>query len=174
MNTVREEVCSIGDQNNDTALCLGEAADVGKLEEQGGADASNDTNQQGTKENQQEDASTFEEADYSMADSLSLFVSLRRLENDNSDGVVEDRLAENDGVKLGIDFVRIENGENGDGIGSRQGRADRDGVDKRHVDSSGNHRVQPEDQANNHGGHECAGKGKGQNGADVSEEVGLV
>ncbi len=174
MNAVGEKVCSIGNQNNDTALRLGEAADIGKLEEQGGADTSNDTNQQGTKKDQQEDASTFKEAEYSVAGSLALFVSLRRLENDNGDGVVEDRLAKDDGVKLGVDLVRVENGENGDGIGGRQGRSDRDGVDKGHVDGSRNLRVQPEDHADNHSRQKRAGKGKGQNGANVSEEVGLV
>lgn len=45
------------------------------------------------------------------------------LEHDDSDGVVQDRLAENDRVELGIDVQRVEDGQNGDWIGSRQRRA---------------------------------------------------
>jgi hypothetical protein len=48
----------------------------------------------------------------------------------NSDGIVEDRLSEDDGVEFGFYLVRIKNGKNGNGISGREGGAHRHGFDE--------------------------------------------
>jgi hypothetical protein len=45
------------------------------------------------------------------------------LVHDDGDRIVQDTLAEDDGVQLGIDFIRVEDGENRDGIRGRERRS---------------------------------------------------
>jgi hypothetical protein len=54
----------------------------------------------------------------------SLPESEHSLEHDDSDGIVEDTLSKNDRVELWIHVQSIEDSEDGDGIGSRKGRAE--------------------------------------------------
>jgi hypothetical protein len=42
------------------------------------------------------------------------------LVHDDGDRIVQDTFPENDGVQLGINFIRIEDGENRDGIRGRE------------------------------------------------------
>jgi hypothetical protein len=171
---MREEVGGIRNQDNKTTLNLGEPANIGKLEQKSGRDADNDSDHQTAKEDQQEDTGTLEEADDTVVTRLALVVLLSGLEDDNGNGVVEDGFAKDDGVELGIDLVCIEDGEDCNWIGGRQGGADGNGIDKGHVDGTRDQGVEPQDQPNDDGGQEGASKGKGQDGADVTEEVGLV
>jgi uncharacterized protein (UPF0218 family) len=57
---IREEVACIGDENNETALDLGEAPDQGILEQKTRANANNQANHQTAEEDQQEDTDTLE------------------------------------------------------------------------------------------------------------------
>jgi hypothetical protein len=59
-----------------------------------------------------------------------LSVLLSSLEQDNSNSVVEDRLSEDDGIELWVDFISVEDGKDGDRIGGGESCADRDGLDK--------------------------------------------
>lgn len=171
---MRKEICSVGNQDNQTALNLGKASDVCKLEEQSGTHANDHANKHTTKEDEQENANSFKEADESIVASLALVVLLRRLENDNGNGIVEDRLAKDDGVQLGIDFVGVEDGQDGHRISRRQCCANGDGIDKGHVQRSRQQTKEPQYQSNHHSRQKSARKGKCQDGPDVSEEVGLV
>ena len=171
---MREKVGGVGNQEDEAALDLGEASDVGKLEQQGRPNANNDANEQTAKEDEQEDAAPLEEAEEPVAAALPLVVLLRRLKDDDGNGVVENGLAKDDGVQLRVDLVCVEDGEDSDGIRSRKSGADRDGVDKGHVQRAGDEREQPENQTDDDGRQQGASKGKGQDGADVAEEVGLV
>lgn len=99
---------------------------------------------------------------------------MRRLEDDNGNGVIENGLAKDDGVELGVDLVRVENGENRDRVGGGQGCADGDGVDKGQVQRPRQHAEEPQDQTNDDSREEGSGKGKGQNSADIAEKVGLM
>lgn len=120
MQALREEVRRISDQDNETALNLREAPDIRKLQQQSRSHTDDNANQQTAKEDDQEDADTLEETQDAVATSIALVVLLRRLEDDNGNGVVEDGFAKDDGVQLRVDFVGVENGENCDGIGSGQ------------------------------------------------------
>ena len=112
---VGKEVRRIGDQQDKGTLDAGEAAHVGVLEQQGGADADRDADQQADGEDQEEDADALEQAaDGGLAGAMEL---LGGLEHDDGDGVVEDALAKDDGVELGIDLVGVEDGQDGDRVG---------------------------------------------------------
>ena len=85
-----EEIRGIGNQDNETALNLGEAPDIGELQEQGGTNADNDANHQATKEDEQEDSGSFEKAKNPMALPRGvLLILLRRLKDDNGNGIVQ-------------------------------------------------------------------------------------
>lgn len=90
------------------------------LEHEGAGKAEQDTTGHGDAEGQKEDADTMKEGKDGNV-GCSVKVS-ERLKHDNGDGVVQERLAKNDAVELGVDLECVENGENGDRIGSRQGR----------------------------------------------------
>lgn len=174
MYAVGEEVGGVGYEDDEAALNLGQPSQVCELEEESGAGADNDTDEQASEEDEQEDAGTLEEAEEAVATGLALVVLLGRLEDDNGNGVVEDGLAEDDGVELGVNLVRVEDGEDGDGIGSGEGGPDGYCVDKGHVEGAGDLGEEPEDEADDDGGEKGAGKGKGEDCANIAEKVGLV
>ena len=99
---------------------------------------------------------------------------MRRLKDDNSHGIVEDRLAKNDGVQLRVDLVGREDGEYGDRIGGRERGADRDAVDKGQRQRARQDGKDKENNANDDGREKGAGKRKGQDRANVAEEICLV
>jgi hypothetical protein len=118
MDSVRKEVARIGDQNDEAALDLGETPDQGILEQKTRADANNQANHQTAKEDEQENTNTLKQTqDSEMTLGGALPVLLSSLEQDNGNGVVEDRLSEDDGIELWVDFVGVEDGKDGDGIG---------------------------------------------------------
>lgn len=85
---MRKKVRRIRDEDNEAALDLGQPSQVGKLEEKRCSDADDDANEQAAEEDEQEDAGALEEAEDAIAAGLALVVLLRRLENDNGNGVV--------------------------------------------------------------------------------------
>ena len=174
LQTVGKEVGCVGDEDDEAALDLREPPHVRKLQQQGRSHTDDNANHQAAEENDQEDADTLEEAKDAVGTRVTLVVLLRRLEDDNGDGVVEDGLAKDDGVELGVDLVRVEDGQNRDGVGGRERCAHGDGVDKVHIQRSWDQGEEPEDQPDDDGRQERAGEGKGNNDANVSEEVGLV
>lgn len=91
VDSVRKEVARICDENNETALNLGEAPDKSVLEQQTRADADDQPNHQTAKEDKQEDTDTLKETqDGQMTFGSTLPVLLSSLEENNSDSVVED------------------------------------------------------------------------------------
>ena len=130
MDAVCEKVSGVRNEHHQTALNLGVLANVRILEQQRSARPDKNANQQTPKEHEAEDAYALQEAEESHVRLLALLVPLRRLKDDNRDGIVEDRLAKDDGVQLRVDLVRVEDGEDGDGIRGRERRADGDGVDE--------------------------------------------
>jgi hypothetical protein len=132
VGAVGEEVGRVRDQDDEAALRLGIAADVRELEEQGGCHAHKHADELTSEEDDQEDTETFKEAEEAELSGVDL-VSLCGLEDNDSDGVIEDRFAKDDGVQLGIDLVGVEDGQDGHRVGGGQGGADGDGIDKVHL-----------------------------------------
>lgn len=94
MDGVGEEVRKVCDENDQTGLSLGIASNVGELQRQRGDNADHDANEQTSEEDTKEDAKRLEQA--CNAQSLcAVLVLLCRLEQDNGNGVVENRLAKN-------------------------------------------------------------------------------
>jgi hypothetical protein len=117
VNGIGEKVRCVCDQNDQATLNLGISSDVCKLQQQARSQTEDDTNHQAAKENQQEDADRFKQAqDCQFSCRLSCFVFLCRLEENDRNCVVQDTLAEDDGVELRVDFVGVENGEDGDRV----------------------------------------------------------
>ena len=176
VDSVREEVARICNKYNETALDLGETSDKGILEQQTRANADDQANHQTAKEDKQEDTDTLKETqDGQMTLGSTLPVLLSSLEENNGNSVIEDRLSEDDGVELWVNFVGVEDGKDCDGIGSGERCADRDGLDKGDVQTlERDAGPDVKDQAQDHGGDESAGESKCENGSNVAEEVPLV
>ena len=134
MDAMGEEVGGVGDENNKTAFDLGEPPDVSKLEKQRSSHAHDHSDEQTPEEDDQKDAHTLEETKQAVAAGFATLILLRRLKDNNGNGVVQDGLAEDDGVELGVDLVGIKDGEDGYGIGGRKCGTDGDGVNKGHVE----------------------------------------
>lgn len=121
MNRIGKEVGSISDQEDQAAFRLGISSNMREFQQQTRRNPKDDSNEQTSEEVEQEDANTLKQTQQCQTSSFfSRFVFLRRLKQDNGDGVVEDTLAEDDGVEFGIDLVRVEDGEDRDGIRGRQ------------------------------------------------------
>ena len=173
---IGEKISGICDQDDETALNLWEPPDKGILEQQAGSYTNDQTNDQTAKEDEQEDTDTLKQTqDGQMACGSAGFVFLGRLEEDNGNGIVQDGLSKDDGVKLGVYFVRVEYGEDGDGVRGGQSGADRHGLDKGNVQTFERYTSpEPQDDAEDHGGDEGASKGKGQDRAYIAEKVCLM
>ncbi len=115
---VGEEVGSVGNEDDEAALNLGFAAYVSQFEEKAGSQTDGEADDKRAKEDEEEDADGFDDGQTCQLTRRSSFsVFLRCLEQHNRDGIVEYRLAEDDRVKFRVDFIRIEDGENGDWVG---------------------------------------------------------
>lgn len=172
-NSVRKEIRQIRNKNNQTTLNLREPSHIRKLQHQTRPNPHQNPNQQTPKEHTKEDADSLKQTQYTQTHSR-ILVFLSRLEQDDGDGVVEDGLAEDDGVKLGLDLVGVEDGEDGDGVGGGEGSADGEGFDEGDLEAvEGDAGPDEEDEAEDEGGDEGAGDGEGEDGADVAEEVAL-
>jgi hypothetical protein len=118
MNSIGKEVAGISNQNNQTAFNFGKASDQGILEQEGSANTDYQSDNQTTKEDQQKNADAFEQAEEGQWPGMcGLFVFLCSLEKNNGNSIIQDGFSEDDCVQLWVDFVGIENGKNGDGIG---------------------------------------------------------
>ena len=116
MNGIGEEVGQVSDENDETALGLGEAPYVSELERQRCADANHDADEKASKEDAKEDSHSFKQAQDTKC-LCSIFVLLGGFEQDDGDGIIQDGFSENEGVQLRFDLVRVEDGEDGDGVG---------------------------------------------------------
>lgn len=169
-----EKVGGVGNEDNQTALNLGEPAEVSELQQQRSSHAHQETNEHTAEEDEQKDAGTLEEADKAEIAGFALVILLRRLEDDDGNGIVQDRLSKDDGIQLGVDLVGVEDGQDGDGIGGGQCCANGNGVNEANVQRPRNPAEEPQNQANDNSREEGTGKRKCQDGAYVPEEVGLV
>ena len=99
MHSVRKEVAGVSDQKDQTALDFGEASNVGILQHESAADANNHPDKKTAEKYEQEDAYGLEQAeDVQVAFGSSFFIPLCSLEQDDSNGIVQDRLAKDDSV----------------------------------------------------------------------------
>jgi CRISPR/Cas system-associated protein Cas10 (large subunit of type III CRISPR-Cas system) len=116
---VGKEVCEVCDQHDKTCLCFRITSHICKLERQRSHDAYHDTNKETPEEDAKENAKRLKQAHDAKVLST-IFVFLRRLEENNGDCIVEDGLAKDERVELWLDFVGIEDGENSDRVGGRE------------------------------------------------------
>lgn len=186
MHGIGEEVACIGDEEDDAALDLWLTANMREFEQERCPNADCQSDDETAGEDQQEDAKALEELDRGQGsghDCAAIFlihrhgrlVALRRLEEDNGDCVVEDRFTKNDRVEVRIDLVGVEDGQDGDGIGGRQGRADRNCLDKGEVHGlEWQQGPEEENDAKDNGRYEGSEESKSQDRANVSEEVALL
>lgn len=131
MNGIREEVAGVGDQNDDTAFDFRESSDVGHLKQDRRRDTYQEPNDQTAKEDEEKKPAAFKQReDGQLLVRVAFFVLLSRLEKHDGDGIVQYRLAKNNGVEFRVDLVGIENGQDRDWICRRQCSAHRDGFDK--------------------------------------------
>lgn len=120
VDSIGKKVRCIGNEDDETALNLGHTAYVGEFEQQTRRHPDDNPNDQAAKEHKQENANTFEKTQHGqLAGDGTLAVFLCGLKKNDGDGVIEDGLAEDDGVELRVDLVGGEDGENGDGVGGR-------------------------------------------------------
>lgn len=118
--TVGEKVRGVGDERDDAGLDLGVSRKVRVLETQRADEAERNAEEHRHHKREQEDASAVEQTRQVNV----LAVELRqRLVHDDRDRIVEDALAKDDRVELGVDLGRVEDGQDGDGVGGRQRRA---------------------------------------------------
>ena len=133
MYPIREEVASICDEYNKTAFDFGESPNKCVFESQGGADAHNDSNQKTAEKNCQKDANGFKQREYCQAArGARVAISLCRLEQNDGDGIVQNGLAKDDRIELGLDFVNVEDGKDSDWVRGRKSSTDGKGFDKRY------------------------------------------
>lgn len=175
MDSVGQEVAGISDQEDQTALDLRIPAHMRELEHQTRRNANNQPHRQAAKEDKQEHPNTLKKTqDTKRALIRAGLVLLRRLKQHDGDGVVQDRFAEDDGVEFGVDFVGVEDCEDGDGVCGREGGAHAHGFDEGEGEAfEGDAGEEPEDDGEDEGGNEGAGEGEGEDCADVAEEVAL-
>jgi hypothetical protein len=114
---VRQEVSQVRGKDDKTTLRLWVSPNISELEHQRYGNANHDADEQTSKEDGKEDAKGFEEANDAKRLSTVL-VFLGSLEQNDSNSVVEHRLAKDHGIQLRLYFVRVEDGKNGYWIGS--------------------------------------------------------
>lgn len=149
------------------------------LEHEGTRESKDDAESHGDEEGEEEDADSVEERE----DVNLLAVELREsptsprqfgsteakrswdsLEHDDGDGVVEDGLAKDDRVQLGVDVESVEDGENCDGVRCRESRSKEEALDDREGEAfESEKRVQVDDNAGEavvSGARESGGRGR--------------
>ena len=131
MDGICKKVAGVSDEQDKTALNLRKPSDHGILEEQTGTNADDETNDQTTKEYEQEDPDRLEQADDGQVAFRCAFpILLSGLKQHNGNSIVKYGLAEDDCVELGVHFVGVEDCQNCDRICGGEGRADCHGFDK--------------------------------------------
>ena len=131
MYTIRKEVGGICDEHNETAFDLWESPNKCVLKRQGCTDADDDPNQKTTEKHGQEYANGFKQRENcQVARGARISISLCCFEQHNGDGIVQDRLAKDDGIKLWLDFVDVEDGKDGDRVSCRESSTDREGFNE--------------------------------------------
>jgi hypothetical protein len=145
VNRVGKEVASVSDQEDQATLNLWISPYVSEFEQQTGCNSNHDSDRQAAKEDQHEDANGLEQTQNGQFASIRAgLVLLRRLEQYNRNSIVQNRFSKDDGVKLRVNFVRIEDGQDCYRIGSAQGCANAHGFDETDVQSlQGNARPEP-------------------------------
>ena len=134
--TIRKEVARIGAECNQAGLDRGIETERRVFQHQGHGEAENDAQCHRYAEREQEDANAMEDGRNENLRSVelrqrSVVHSGANVENDepryslvhdDTDGVIEKTLSENDRVQFRIDFVLLKDGKDGYRIGSRQRR----------------------------------------------------
>jgi hypothetical protein len=120
---IGEEIACVCNQNYEATFRFWEPSKVGELEHERGDNSNDEANHQAPEEHNKESSNTFEQAKH--FDTIAcLLVSLSRFEEYDRNGVVQDSLSENNGIKLRIDFVGVENGQNRDWVSCGKCSAD--------------------------------------------------
>lgn len=121
MDSIGKEVGGVCNQNDEAALNLGISPDVRELQKKTCAQADQEPNEQTAKEDEQKHPDTLKQAQNGeLAGRGALPILLCGLEQHDRDRIIEDTLAEDDGVKLWVDFVGVEDCQDGDRIRGRQ------------------------------------------------------
>lgn len=118
MHAIREEIAGIRNKNDETTLDLRHSSHKRILKTQSSSDTNNDADQHTTKENEEEETHSLEDIQETQRACLTFRVLLRRLEQNDSNSIVKDRLAENNGIKLRLNLVQVENRQDSDRVGS--------------------------------------------------------
>ena len=94
---VGQKVSQVRGKDDETTLSLGESPNIGEFEHQRYANADHDTNKQTSEEDAHKDTYGFKEATDAEVFGA-VFVFLGCLKDDNGDGIVENRLAEDQSI----------------------------------------------------------------------------
>jgi len=117
VDTVRKEVAGVSNEDYQTAFDLGKSPDMRVFERKSGANSNDNTDHETAQEDQQEDANGLEKCHKGQVRcSTAFLIPLGSLEQDDSDGVVENGFAKYHSVQLGLNFVQIEYRKNGDWV----------------------------------------------------------
>lgn len=132
MTAVREQVRCVCNEKDEAAFNAGEAPHVRMLEQERSCNSHKHTNHQADGEYNEEDANSLEQTgNCSFTGAVEL---PRRFKHDNSNGIVEDAFAKNDGVELRIYLVGVEYSKDRDRVGGREGSSHTDGLHKGDVE----------------------------------------
>jgi hypothetical protein len=145
VNRVSEEVASVSDQENQATFNFWVSPYVRELQQKTGSNPNHKSDRQTAKEDQHEDANGLEETqDRQFTSVRARLVLLRRLEQYNGDSIVQDRFSKDNGVKLRVNFVRVEDRQNSYRVRSTQSCADAHSFDETDVQTfKGNARPEP-------------------------------
>ena len=128
MYRVREEVTRISDEDDEARLNLRLPSHMRHLKHQTCRQPDHQPNHQTPKEHQQKHPNTLHQRKRSQLPRLrALAILLRRLKKHNRNRVIQDTLPEYNGIEFGIDFVSVEDCEDGYGVRG----AEVDGGDER-------------------------------------------
>lgn len=107
---------------------------MSELEQQTGCNADHDSDCETAKEHQHKYTNRLEQTEYCELASLrTRLILLRSLKQHNSNSIVQDGLAKDNGVQFRVDFVGIEDSKNCYRIRSAQSCANTHGFDKADV-----------------------------------------
>jgi len=98
MNSVREEITRVCDEHDKARFDLRISPNEGVFQSKGSTNAYQGSNEQTSKEHKQENPDSLKETDDAEISHLPSFVTLCRLEEHNSDSIVQYRLPKNDCV----------------------------------------------------------------------------
>lgn len=131
MHSIRKEVRRISNQHYQTTLDLRKSSNERILQRQSRPYTHQHTDYQAAKEDEQEDPNSLEQREnVEISLRATNFVPLRCLKQDNSNGIIQDRLSEDYCVQLRLNFVDVEDGQDRDGICRRERSTDRDSLNE--------------------------------------------